>query len=197
MTWASAPPRSGPDEVRLPIESREIGTVVVVDDVEANRALFSRLLRAHGYVVHTAHDGAATLEIVRQRTPDLVLSDVVMPGMSGVELCARLKQMPETRLVRPIIRQHHERLDGSGYPDGVCGERVSLLAQMIGIVDVYDALTTARPYRTAQSPEAACQVLARESDFGWRRRDLVTAFVRLCRNGAFDGRFGRPQAPEL
>ena len=49
--------------------------------------------------------------------------------------------------MRPIVRHHHERIDGRGYPDGLAGDRVPLLAQIVSIADVFDALTTDRPYR--------------------------------------------------
>jgi HD-GYP domain-containing protein (c-di-GMP phosphodiesterase class II) len=64
----------------------------------------------------------------------------------GVELLAGI-EFPWD--IRPIIRWHHERADGKGYPDGLVGEEIPLHAQVIGIVDVWDALTTDRPYRPA------------------------------------------------
>jgi len=94
----------------------------------------------------------------------------------GERLCGNLRAL---RHVRPIIRQHHERLDGSGYPDGLTGDEISLLAQIIGIVDVYDAMTTDRPYRPAASSDEALGELGREVDRGWRRADLVEAFVAV------------------
>lgn len=91
----------------------------------------------------------------------------------GDRLCGDLRAL---HLVRPIVRHHHERLDGSGYPDGLAGEAIPLLAQIIGIVDVFDALTTTRSYRVALSHEAAFAELYCEVDRGWRRRDLVEVF---------------------
>lgn len=99
----------------------------------------------------------------------------------GDELCARMTQLQP---VRPIIRQHHEHLDGSGYPDGARGDDISLLAQIIGIIDVFDALTTDRPYRSAVSAEAAYVQLRSEVEKGWRRSDLVDEFIRLARAGS-------------
>ena len=64
----------------------------------------------------------------------------------GDSLCAPLQSL---RRVRPIVLCHHERIDGSGYPAGLRGDEVPLLAQIVGIVDVYDALTSARSYRPA------------------------------------------------
>jgi putative two-component system response regulator len=79
--------------------------------------------------------------------------------------------------VRPIVRHHHERLDGSGYPDGLRGDATPLLAQIMGIVDVFDALTTERPYKEALPVACAAEELRREVARGWRRGDLVGAFL--------------------
>jgi putative two-component system response regulator len=94
----------------------------------------------------------------------------------GDSLCAGLRSLSK---VRPIVRHHHERLDGTGYPDGLRNGEVPLLAQIVGIVDVFDALTTERPYRTARPCEEAFQVLSDEASKGWRDRALVDAFVRI------------------
>ena len=97
----------------------------------------------------------------------------------GDALCAGLRSFSR---VRPIVRHHHERLDGSGYPDGLKNGAVPLLAQIVGIVDVFDALTSERPYRAARSREVAFDVLADESKRGWRDRALVDAFVAVARS---------------
>jgi putative two-component system response regulator len=92
----------------------------------------------------------------------------------GDSLCAGLRSLNK---VRPIVRHHHERLDGSGYPDGLRNGEVPLLAQIISTVDVFDALTTERPYRAARPCDEAFQVLTDEASKGWRDRVLVDAFV--------------------
>jgi putative two-component system response regulator len=92
----------------------------------------------------------------------------------GDRLCGDLRTLSR---VRGIVRHHHERRDGSGYPDGLRGDDIPLLAQIIGVVDVYDAMTTSRPYRSARSAEAALTELALEVKRGWRRADLVEAFT--------------------
>jgi len=94
----------------------------------------------------------------------------------GDALCAGLRSL---RTVRPIVRHHHERLDGSGYPDGLRATEVPLLAQIIGIVDVYDALTTERPYRQPLTRDHALEVLSDEAEKGWRDRALVGVFESL------------------
>jgi len=81
--------------------------------------------------------------------------------------------------VRPIVRHHHERLDGTGYPDGLRNTQVPLLAQIVAIVDVFDALTTERPYRTALPKPDAVGILMDEAAKGWRDRALVDEFAAL------------------
>jgi putative two-component system response regulator len=307
--------------------------VLVVDDIDGNVRLAASVLEPHGYLVSSVGDGQSALLEVRRSHPDLVLLDVMMPGIDGFETCRQLKEDPETRLipvvlvtalrephnrihgleagaddflskpfnphelrarvqslvrlkrrtddlesadamilslaltieardastdghcqrlaayacalgqhlglserdlialrrggflhdigkigipdavllksgplspdeytlmqshtligdrlcgelrslraVRPIVRSHHERLDGSGYPDALKGDAIPLLAQIIGVVDVYDAMTTDRPYRRSSAPSAACEELLRETKRGRHRRDLVEAFVSL------------------
>lgn len=313
------------------------GKVVVADDVQANVDLIAGLLKREGYIVHSALDGATALDLVLRETPDLVVSDVLMPKLNGYELCRRIKAERATRLtpvvlvtslgeredrieginagaddfltkpvnahelkarvrslvrlkrftddldcaesvilslgltveardrytlghcermagyaaafgvhldltdeevgalhrggylhdvgkvgvpdailtkpgpltsaeydvmkrhviigdsvcgnlrllrlVRPIVRHHHERWDGSGYPDGLKGDAIPLLAQVMSIVDVYDALTTERVYRKPISQELACAELRTEAEKDWHRADLVEAFIALCLSG--------------
>ena len=91
----------------------------------------------------------------------------------GVELLASV-DFPWD--VKPIVRWHHERIDGSGYPDGLRGDEIPLTAQIIGIADVYDALTTARSYRAAMSRNAALAELERCRHWWWP--EVYEAFVR-------------------
>lgn len=96
--------------------------------------------------------------------------------VTGERICAPLKSM---RLVLPIIRHHHEKLDGSGYPDGLWGEEIPLLARILQVIDVYDALTTKRPYKAAHSSEEALQVMAHEVKKGWWDPRIFREFCDL------------------
>jgi putative two-component system response regulator len=310
-----------------------VGRIVVVDDTAETRRFVETIIRRDGYTVYAAEDGAAALDLIRRECPDVVISDVLMPKINGIDLCRRLKSDRDTRLipvilvtgstereyriagieagaddfltkpvdvqelrarlgslvrlkrftddlesaesvivslgaaveardghtrghcermaslaaafgthlglrgeeiaalhrggflhdvgkigvpdaillkpgrlsddefaimklhtvigeavcgelrslrlVRPIVRSHHERLDGSGYPDGLCGDGIPLLAQIIGIVDVYDALTSDRPYRKRLPDAAAYAELRREAHAGWRNPQLVESFITL------------------
>lgn len=322
---------------QAPSAKRNSGKIVVADDMAPLLETLCETLRADGYEVFPASDGDVAMALVRSAVPDLVLTDINMPSLNGIELCRRLKENPATRLipvmlltgldgrserlagidagaddfltkpvnnlelrarvrsllrlkrftdeldsaesiilslaltveardrytgghcermaayaatlgmhlglttdevgalrrggylhdigkvaipdavlqkagpltadefeivkqhttigdrlcgnlralrmVRPIVRCHHERADGSGYPDGLGGQDIPLLAQIMSVVDVYDALTTDRPYRPAISAADACATLEREADRGWRRADLVREFTTLCRSG--------------
>lgn len=306
---------------------RTAGTVLVVDDVAANVRLLDRVLSGEGYTVRTAADGQEALDAVTASQPDLLLMDVRMPRMDGIEACRRLKHDGKTRLipvvlmtgfsepedrihaidagaddfvvkpvdepelkarvrslvrlkrytddldsaeavihslaltieardpyteghcqrlaiyavavgrraglpdedlatlhrgaylhdigkigvpdaillkpgrltdeetrimrrhpvigdrlcanlrflsrVRPVVRHHHERLDGSGYPDGLRGDAIPLVAQVMSVVDVYDALTTRRPYKDAWPVARAIEELRAQAASGLRRADLV------------------------
>jgi putative two-component system response regulator len=319
---------------------RKAGKVLVVDDYEPNLRGLGRLLERADYTVLTATNGRDALAIVERERPDLVLLDVLMPGISGLDVCAEVKRNVDTRLtpvvlisggqerqmrlagldagaddflnkpvdpeelqtrvrslmrikrltddldsaeslfltlgriieardpcteghcdrlsdyattlgrhlqldqadldalyrgaflhdvgkiaipdrvllkrgrltekeydlmkqhpaigddlcrtvrsfeaVRPIVRHHHERLDGGGYPDGLAGDRIPLLAQIVSVVDVFDALTTDRPYRKALPTATAYRMMRDDARGGWCREDLVALFIDLHRARELD-----------
>lgn len=304
--------------------------ILIVDDHPASRMTAVALLSVEGYEVLEADSGASALEIVMHSQPDLILLDVMMPGMDGFEVCRRLKQDEQTRLIPvifitalsdrqsrikgieaggddflskpfdrlelaarvkslvrqkrlnedldhaeqvlfsiaraiesrdpntgdhcdrlvglgkafgeylnlsrtqmrnlqwgsylhdigkvgipdavlmktgkltayewevmqqhvligekicqplrtmrgviPIIRHHHERWDGSGYPDALAGNNIPYLAQVFQIIDIYDALTSERPYKRALTKHEAIQVIIEETNQGWRNPSLVKQF---------------------
>ena len=99
------------------------------------------------------------------------------PGR-GEEICRPLQSL---KPVLPIIRHHHERWDGSGYPDGLRGEQTPLLARILQMADIYDALTSPRPYKSAYSPAQALLLLRQETTRGWRDPRIFSIFGRLHR----------------
>ena len=94
----------------------------------------------------------------------------------GENICRPLRSL---RLVLPIIRHHHEHWDGSGYPDHLEGEQIPLLARILQVVDIYDALRTSRPYKPALSHEQACEMLFAEANRGLWDVRLVDKFINL------------------
>jgi putative two-component system response regulator len=95
---------------------------------------------------------------------------------AGEHICAPLKSF---RTVLPIIRHHHERWDGSGYPDGLSGDAIPLLARILQIADVYDALTTKRPYRHALTQTEAWEILQSEVKRNWWDGNIVREFRHM------------------
>lgn len=98
--------------------------------------------------------------------------------IAGETICRPLKSL---RMVLPIIRNHHEHWNGSGYPDGLSGEDIPLLARVLQVVDVYDALVTARPYKPALPHEQAAETMRQEAASGLWDPNLVGEFFQMLR----------------
>src|SRR5580692_4242338 len=93
--------------------------------------------------------------------------------LTGEMICRPLKSL---HLVLPIIRHHHEHMDGSGYPDGLRAGEIPLLPRILQVVDVYDALRTARPYKPAIGHEQSAQMMAEKARQGLLDGDLANEF---------------------
>ena len=96
--------------------------------------------------------------------------------VTGETICRPLKSL---RLVLPIIRHHHEHTDGSGYPDGLRDREIPLLPRILQVVDIYDALRTARPYKPALPHEQAAITMREEAAAGLWDDDLVGEFFSM------------------
>ena len=81
--------------------------------------------------------------------------------------------------LRPLIRNHHEKLDGSGYPDGLSGEEISALVRILSVVDVYDSLRSERSYRDAFTHENALEILTEEAAKGWWDAQFVALLAHI------------------
>jgi putative two-component system response regulator len=137
------------------------------------------------------HRGGFLHDIGKVAVPDAILYKpgrldehewTLMRGhtIKGEEICQPMKSLSP---VLPVIRSHHERWDGSGYPDGLRGERIPLVARILQVADIYDALTTVRPYKPAFSPAEALGMLDEEVARGWRDAELVGIFKQLHKSG--------------
>jgi cyclic di-GMP phosphodiesterase len=98
--------------------------------------------------------------------------------IAGERICAPLRSF---RNVLPIIRYHHEKLDGSGYPDGLKGDQVPLTARILQVTDIFDALTTDRPYRKALPLEKALAIMREEVKRGWWDGQILEEFEAVVR----------------
>lgn len=96
----------------------------------------------------------------------------------GADLVQGLRTLDQ---VRPLIRYHHERWDGSGYPDGLKGEAIPLGARIMAVVDVYDALRTERPYKGPLPHTEAVSILLQETDAGFWDPRITAAFLEVLK----------------
>jgi putative two-component system response regulator len=169
----------------LTIEARDPNTNGHCERLAHHAVLLGRTLGLSAEDLNALHRGGYLHDVGKVGVPDAVL---LKPGKLTAEEMELMRRHPEIgdtlcaplqslRHVRPIILGHHERLDGSGYPHGLKGDQVPVLAQVVGIVDVYDALTSRRPYRAALSPEEAGRHLREEMAQGKFARHYVEAFL--------------------
>jgi putative two-component system response regulator len=151
--------------------------------------VFGRILGLSDSDLHALRRGGVLHDIGKLGIPDSLLlkrgplSDQEWALMRthtliGGHLCEGLSSM---RKVQPIIVHHHERWDGSGYPDGLAGEQIPYLARVFQILDIYDALASERPYKAAFSTEEIIAMFEEETRNGWRDPALVSIFLDLLR----------------
>lgn len=166
------------------IESSDSYTFGHCERVARNAVAVARMMGLDAQQETTILLGAYLHDVGKVRVPHEILHkpgpltrqelDVVqMHPVWGVELLAEV-DFPWD--IKSIIRWHHERYDGSGYPDRLMGDEIPLGAQIVGILDVFDSLTTARPYRPAVTAERAVEQIA-EWRAGWSER-VFEAFLR-------------------
>ncbi len=108
----------------------------------------------------------------------------------GAEIMSRIEQLKE---MLPAIRWHHEAWNGKGYPDGLRGEQIPLMARIVGIADTFDAITTNRPYQRAYEPSFAVETITKLVGSRFDAK-VVTAFLRAFEAGLIQLR-SDPAAP--
>jgi putative two-component system response regulator len=183
----------------LTIEARDLYTNGHCQRVSSYATALGEALDLHANDLAALERGGFLHDIGKIAIPDAILlkpgrltpeelETVKQHTIIGDQLCAGLRSLAR---VRPIVRHHHERFDGGGYPDALRGSAIPLLAQIISIADIFDAATTERPYKAPVTFENAAQQLMGEAALGWRDRDLVDAFTRLVEAGHFAPRENR------
>jgi putative two-component system response regulator len=168
-TIESRDPNTGDHCERLVAQSKLFGEFLNLPRPELRDLMWGSYLHDIGKVgipddvlLKTGRLTAEDWEIMRQHV------------IIGERICQPLRTM---RGVVPIIRHHHERWDGSGYPDGLKGHDIPFLAQVFQLVDIYDALTSDRPYKRAMTPDESLKIMMEEANKGWRNPDLMQKFV--------------------
>ncbi|WP_088893582.1 response regulator [Leptolyngbya ohadii] len=167
------------------IESRDPNTGDHCERLVQQGRAFGEFLRLPRNEVRDLMWGGYLHDIGKVGIPDAVLlktgglTDVEWQTMRqhvliGEQICQPLRTM---RGVIPIIRHHHERWDGSGYPDGLVGDEIPFLAQVFQLIDIYDALTSERPYKRAYTPQESLEIMLEETSKGWRNPDLMQRFT--------------------
>jgi putative two-component system response regulator len=175
------------DSLALTIEARDPYTDGHCQRLAAYSVAIGRALGITGDDLAALERGAYLHDVGKIGVPDAILlkKDRLTPQeftqmqahtIIGERLCGQMRSL---RAVRPIVRHHHERLDGSGYPDALRGEQIPLGARIVSVADAYDAMTTARPYRPALTPSHAREELLRDVQRGLLDRDIVRIFVAM------------------
>jgi len=173
----------------LTVEARDAYTEGHCQRLAAYATALGRSIGLSEVELAALHRGAYLHDVGKIGIPDAILlkpsrltdaeyAVVKQHPIIGERLCGDLRSL---RLVRDIVRSHHERRDGSGYPMGLRGDEVPLLAEIVAIADSFDAMTTNRPYRAALSDEAAFAELRGDVSRGAFQHDLVERFLALRR----------------
>jgi putative two-component system response regulator len=176
------------------IEARDPSTVGHCERLADYATALGRRLELPQADVDALYRGAFLHDIGKIAIPDRILlkkgrltkkeyASMKRHAAIGDELCATVRSLDQ---VRPIVRHHHERIDGRGYPDGLRGDAIPLLAQIVSVVDIFDALTTDRPYRQALQMPTAYQMLRDEARGGWCQSSLIECFIDLHRGRETD-----------
>jgi len=177
------------------IEARDGYTEQHTDRVTARAVALGARIALPEAALRVLHRGGMLHDVGKIGIPEAILGK---PGrlsedefavmrrhpVIGVEICRPLRSRLVTQAL-PIIRHHHERMDGGGYPDGLAGAAIPLLARIAAISDAYDAMTSDRPYRPGMSPAQALEILLRGAGTQWDH-ELVAEFMEMER-GALQG----------
>ena len=182
------------EALSVAIDAKDPLTQGHVRKVQAYALELARRMRVPARELHALRTASLLHDIGKLAIPDHLLNK---PGrLTDIEF-QKVKAHPAIAAeilasvefpypVLPIIRHHHERHDGSGYPDGLRGDEIPVTASILQLADVYDALTTDRPYRKASPWQEALQIMDDEAKLGWWDRNLFDNFREMVREGRAD-----------
>jgi putative two-component system response regulator len=171
----------------LSVEARDPYTEGHCERLARNAADLGRFLGVDDECIVALERGGFLHDLGKIAVPDEILkkgSDLTAAEwtimkqhpVTGEKICRPLKSL---RLVLPIIRHHHEHSDGSGYPDGLRDGEIPLLPRILQVVDIYDALRTARPYKPALAHEQTAVTMRAEARSGLWDEELVSEFFGM------------------
>jgi putative nucleotidyltransferase with HDIG domain len=186
------------------VEKRDPYTGGHLHRVVAYSLLLGRELGLDAEALESLALGATLHDIGKIGVPDQVLlkpaklNDEEAAAMrrhpqDGAEIVSRIESLHE---ILPIVRSHHERIDGKGYPDGLAGDDIPLAARIVAVADTFDAMTTSRPYRTALAHEIAAQEITKHAGVQ-HCATVVAVFDRLFASGRFRVEAGEVLARSL
>ena len=172
---------------RVAEAAARVGTELCLDDEDMKAVRLGALFHDLGKI--------GIPDAVLRKPGPLDPSEVALmrthPAM-GAEICRPLRTMAP---ILPILQHHHEKLDGSGYPDGLHGDEIPVIVRIVSVVDVYDALTTDRPYRPGYPAAEALRILREEAAKGWWDADIVECWARLIETPAPAESLATPGGP--
>lgn len=171
----------------LSVEARDPYTEGHCERLKSYAADLGRFLRLEEESIVALERGGYLHDLGKIAVPDDILkkgSDLTPAEweimkrhpVTGEKICRPLKSL---RLVLPIIRHHHEHSDGSGYPDGLRAGEIPLLPRILQVVDIYDALRTARPYKPALGHKQAVATMRAKARSGLWDQELVAEFFSM------------------
>lgn len=169
------------------VEARDECTEGHIERVSRQSVRLATRLGLGADDIDALEKGGVLHDIGKLRVPDRILNKpgpltpdefeiMKLHTVWGERICRPLRSV---RKVLPIIRHHHERPDGTGYPDGLKGDEIPVLARILSVVDVFDALISDRPYRSRLTVDEAMAILHQNADRGWLFADIVAEMERM------------------
>lgn len=172
------------------IEAKDPYTMGHADRVAQYGVKLGKHMGVSAYDAQILRQGGMLHDIGKLAIPDAIL---LKPGRYtpeefsvmkrhptlGCDICGKLRSV---RDALPLIRHHHEKLDGSGYPDGLRQDAIPPLVRIVSIVDIYDALRSQRSYKEAFTVDKSFEIMWQEVEKGWWDRTLLSAWEALIRS---------------